>query len=154
MKQYSIYLLLGWLFAPIIQFIEKYVFNDWDYLRFLFIIAMVDTALGTYKALLKRQFSSRSFGACINKIVVYMAALITTHVMISFTVHNKAYPVFSWFDTVVFSAIIIREAVSIFENIAVIEPGVLPSSMLKYLKGFDSFTGKEKLSDNAKEEML
>lgn len=81
------------------------------------------------------------------KIIIYSAALICSHVLVSFTVHNKAYAVFSWVDTVIFSGIIVREAVSIFENIALIDPTAVPKRLLKYLKDFDSFTGIKKLEN-------
>jgi toxin secretion/phage lysis holin len=135
--------MIGWTLAPIIHFIEKYVFSDWEYLKFLFVITSADTALGFVKAIKLHQLSSRGFSMIFTKFTMYACALIATHVLVHFSVANKTYVVFSWFDTVIFSAIVVREAISIFENIALIEPNLFPSSILKYLHQFDSLTGKK-----------
>lgn len=142
MKAVLAYLLAGWMFAPFIHFIDKYIFSDWEFLKSLFIICTVDTVLGFLKAVKLKQVSSKGFGMVFNKLIVYSSAIITTHVLVTFSIHNQICSIFSWFDTVVFSAIIVREAISIFENISIIEPGVFPASILKYLQQFDSFTGK------------
>ena len=142
MKTLIIYFFLGWTFAPIVKFVEKYVYNDWEFLKFLFVICIVDTALGFFKAIIQKNVSSKGFSMVFSKLITYMSALITTHVLVSFTIDKQVNIIFSWFNTVVFSAIIVREAISIFENIAIIQPGAFPKKILSYLKYFDSITGK------------
>lgn len=143
MKQLLVYLLLGWTIAPFVHFIEKYVFSDWEFLKFLFVITSADTVLGLIKAISYKELSSKGFSMIFFKLTAYLCALIATHVLVHFTVGHKANVVFSWFDTVVFSAIVVREAISIFENIALFAPGVFPASILKYLQQFDSMTGSK-----------
>jgi toxin secretion/phage lysis holin len=147
MRQIIAYAILGWAIAPFAAFFKEYVFDDFEFLKFLFVICAVDTALGFFKAVVHKNVSSRGFSMVFTKIIIYSAALICSHVLVSFTVHNKAYAVFSWVDTVIFSGIIVREAVSIFENIALIDPTAVPKRLLKYLKDFDSFTGIKKLEN-------
>ncbi len=142
MKQYTILFLLGWTLAPFAQFVNKYIFDDWEFLKFLFVICSVDTCLGVLKAIKQKQVSSKGFGMVFNKLITYSAALICTHVLVHFTVEHKSYIVFSWMDSVIYSAIIVREALSIFENISYLQPGVFSASILKYLHQFDSLTGK------------
>src|SRR5579885_3179777 len=108
-KAFIVYTMLGWTFAPIVEFINKYVYNDWEFLKFLFVITSVDTMLGFVKAIKKKQVSSKGFSMIFNKIIIYSAALIATHTLVHFTIDNQAQVVFGWFDSVVFSAIIIRE---------------------------------------------
>lgn len=141
------YLFAGWNFAPIISFFEKYVYDDWTFLKFLFVICAVDTLLGILKALKQKNLSTKGFGMVLIKIIIYSSALITSHVLVSFTIHNNGTVLFTWFDNVIFAAIIVKEAASIFENIAIIDPGVFPKSILKYLKDFD-VTGRLKYPKN------
>lgn len=145
MRQALIFVILGWFFAPFAQWFKEYVFDDFEFLKFLFVICSVDTALGFFKAVRMKSVSSRGFAMVFNKVIIYSAALICSHVLVNFTVHDKTYTVFSWVDTVIFSAIIVREAVSIFENIALIDPTFVNGRLLKYLKDFDSFTGIKKI---------
>lgn len=153
MKTAMIYVLIGWNFAPLLKFIDTYIFADWQFVKFLTVICIVDTILGFYKAYLLHELSSKGFAMVFKKIIVYSAALITTHVFVHFTIANKAYAVFSWFDYVVFAAIMIREVISIFENIAIIDPNAFPKGILKRLKQFDSMTGEFKLDEEKKKDM-
>ncbi|MVT11388.1 phage holin family protein [Chitinophaga tropicalis] len=148
MKAIVIYLTLGWAMAPVISWIEKYVFSDWEFLKFLFVIVSVDTALGLFKAIRQRQVSSKGFGMVLRKIIIYTSALVATSALTKFTVSGAPQVAFSFLGNVVFSAIMVREAISIFENIAEIDPGVLPGWILKYLQKFDSLTGKKLTDEN------
>lgn len=139
-----LYFILGWTLSPITNFINKYIFSDWEFLKFLFVICSVDTMLGFFKAMKHKEVSSKGFGMIFKKIIVYSSALIVTHVLMNFTINNKGQILFGWIDSMIFSAIVVREAISIFENIAAIDDSLIPNSILKYLKQFDSKTGKFK----------
>ncbi len=139
-----LYFILGWTLSPITNFINKYIFSDWEFLKFLFVICSVDTMLGFFKAMKHKEVSSKGFGMIFKKIIVYSSALVVTHVLMNFTINNKGQILFGWIDSMIFSAIVVREAISIFENIAAIDDTLIPNSILKYLKQFDSKTGKFK----------
>lgn len=143
MKFILAYLAAGWTLAPLISWFEKYIFSDWEFLIFLGVIVAVDTLLGVVKALYLREFSSKGFGMLLRKILVYAGALVATSALVRFTVDGAPQGAFRFFDNVVFSAIMVREAISIFENIAEIDPDAMPKWILKYLKKFDSYTGKK-----------
>lgn len=143
-KPIMLYFILGWTLSPITNFINKYIFSDWEFLKFLFVICSVDTMLGFFKAMKHKEVSSKGFGMIFKKIIVYSSALIVTHVLMNFTINNKGQILFGWIDSMIFSAIVVREAISIFENIAAIDDSLIPNSILKYLKQFDSKTGKFK----------
>ncbi|WPV66272.1 phage holin family protein [Chitinophaga sp. LS1] len=147
-KAIIIYLLVGWFTAPVVGWIEKYIYSDWEFLKFLFVIVSVDTFLGLVKAVVQRKVSSKGFGMVLKKIIIYTSALITTSALTKFTVAGAPQVAFSFLGNVVFSAIMVREAISIFENIAEIDPGVLPGWILKYLQKFDSLTGQKLLDEN------
>jgi toxin secretion/phage lysis holin len=151
MKSVKIYFLMGWGIAPFISFVNKYIFSDWQFAVFLVVICGVDTLLGAYKAIKLKEFSSKGFEMVFKKIIIYTCTLITVHVLVHFSIGNKAASVFAWFDYVIFSAIMVREAISIFENIAIIDPDAFPKSILKYLKQFDSFTGEFRMKKETEE---
>lgn len=145
-KGFFLYLMFGWAIAPVIGWIEKYVYSDWEFLKFLFVVISVDTILGLLKAFIHKNVSSKGFSMVLRKIIIYTGALITTSALVKFTIEGAPQAAFGFFNNVVFSAIMLREAISIFENIAEIDPNIMPSWILKYLHKFDSLTGK-KLND-------
>lgn len=142
------YMMVGVLLAPLTKFINTYIFSDWDFLKFLFVAIAIDTLLGLYKSYLQHNISSKGYGMIIRKIIVYCAALICGNLMVKFTIGGKIEPGFGWIDNAVYSALIVREVISIFENIAIIDPSVFPSSILKRLKDFDTFTGQFKIKND------
>lgn len=145
MKVVGIYLIAGGILAPVFKVINKYIFSDWEFINFLVVICAVDTILGFYKSVKLKNISSRGFSMVFKKIIIYSCALITSHAMVNYTIGGKVNSLFGYFDFVVFSSIMIREGISIFENIAVIDPTALPKKILKYLRDFDSLTGELKI---------
>lgn len=126
------------------QITEKYLFNDWQFLSALFVLVLLDTFLGIWKNLKTKSLSSRGFAGFFEKIGLYASFLILTHVLLTFTVSGKEVGVFAWIDNVFYSAIMVREAISILENIGAIKPDLVPGWILAYLKKFDA---SGKLSD-------
>ena len=143
-KVVGVYLIAGSAFAPLFKLVNKYLFSDWEFINFLIVICAVDTLLGFVKALKQKNISSRGFSMVFKKIIIYSCALITSHAMVNYTVGGKVNRLFTYFDFVVFSSIMVREGISIFENIASIDPKAFPKRILKYLRDFDSLTGEMK----------
>lgn len=148
LKSTLIYLYFGWALAPIVTWIEKYAFSDWEFLKFLFVIVCIDTFLGLFKAVRNKSISSKGFSMVLIKIIMYACALITTSALVKFTIEGAPQTAFGFVNKVIFSAIMLREAISIFENISEIQPNLLPGSILSYLKKFDSITGKKITNEN------
>lgn len=123
---------------------EKYLFSDWQFLIALFVLILLDTILGIWKNLKTKSLSSRGFAGFFEKMGLYASFLIVTHVLITFTINGKPISVFGWIDSVFYSAIMVREAISILENIGAIKPDLIPAWILAYLKKFDA---SGKLSD-------
>lgn len=118
--------------------VEKYLFADWQFLWFLFVLILLDTILGLWKSWKYQNLSSRGFAGFFEKVALYASFLILVHVLMTFTVEGKPLRVFGWINNVFYSAIVVREAISVIENIGAIKPDLIPSWILAYLKKFDS----------------
>jgi len=122
--------------SPWALLIRQYLFDDWEFAGFLLTLLVVDTAIGVLRSWRSRQVSSRAFSRIFLKMLVYMALLVLAHVMTNFTVHGKVNVVFQWFDTFIYCAMMAREALSVLENLAAIEPSLVPKVLLKRLAQF------------------
>lgn len=123
------------------EIFQTYIFRDWEFAKFLVVAVIVDTMCGLIKSIVLNNVSSSAWGMIAKKIIIYSAVLILSHVMANFSIAGKKIISFEWFQYFACSALLIREAISIVENIAVIFPGLLPTSILKRLKDFNSRTG-------------
>ena len=121
-----------------VHYIEKYLFADWQFIGSLIVLVVLDTITGIWKHWTHNTISSKGFGQFCKKLILYGCVLIVTHTLVSFRVKGEPNLVFGWIDTIVYSAIIVREALSIFENVAAIYPDLLPKWLLKKLRDFDS----------------
>ena len=124
-------------FAGIKAVADTYLFADWQFFLFLLGMIMVDTILGTYKAWKNKTLESRAYARLFEKILLYGGALIMSHILMQFTIKGKASGFFDWTDDVLFCGIMVREAISILENIGEIRPDFLPKFILARLKKFD-----------------
>lgn len=140
---------LAILLTPVFRFIQLYIYNDWDYLLYLGVLIVIDSLLGIYNAWLKHSISSKGFGQIITKVLIYGATLVTVHVIASFKIDGVHPTIISYGDNLIMTSLIVREAISIFENISIVYPGIIPAIILKRLKAFDSDTG-EVLNDGDK----
>ena len=126
-------LALGVVLTPVLAIVQKYIFADWEFLRYLGVLIVVDTVLGVQRRWVARTISSRGFSRLFTKSGIYLALLVLTHVMSSFTVHGEVNVFFKWFDTFMYSCMMAREALSILEHAALIEPRLVPKALLKRL---------------------
>ena len=123
--------------VSVTTFIEKYVYNDWEFLKYLMILIIIDTIISWFYHLKKKDFSSKGFGMIFMKILIYSGLLIISHVIGNFTVEGGNVEHYAWFRSVVCNALIIRESISIIENSAKITPTLVPTRVRKYLADFD-----------------
>lgn len=134
-------LLLSAIGVPFITLFEKYIFSDWEFLFFLFVLVSLDTATGMWKHWMRGTVSSQGFGGVIVKTAVYGVFLIVLHVFVSFPKKPLITDLFVWLENFGYGAIIVREGISIVENLNAIKPGLIPVWLTKRLKDFDE-TGK------------
>ena len=55
----------------IVLIIDKYIFNDWEFIAMLTVLIALDTLLGFYVAFIKKDVSSDKFAKLFTKIIVY-----------------------------------------------------------------------------------
>ena len=128
--------------TPFIELFEKYVFGDWEFVKYLVVLVVIDTILGFSKHYIKHDISSKAYGMIAKKIVSYSIVMIVAHVVATFRVGGEQIESLVWFRYFARSALMVREAISIIENLEVISPGFIPKSIVRRLSEFDSNTGK------------
>ena len=128
--------------TPFIELFEKYVFGDWEFVKYLVVLVVIDTILGFSKHYIKHDISSKAYGMIAKKIVSYSIVMIVAHVVATFRVGGEQIESLVWFRYFACSALMVREAISIIENLEVISPGFIPKSIVRRLSELDSHTGK------------
>lgn len=119
------------------HFFETYVFADWQFLTFFLTLQVMDTSLLFYKAVVAKSVTVKLLGAVFQKIFIYICFLILVHIMANYTIEGERNSFFGWFTAVAYSAIMVREGISILENIGSIRPDLIPLWILKRLKQYD-----------------
>ena len=123
----------GACLTPVLVLVEKYLFNDWQFLGSLCVLVMVDTVFGVQRHWVGHNISSRGFSRLFTKASVYLGLLVLTHQLTTFRIHGEPNQIFTWFDKFMYSCMMAREAVSILEHVALLEPRLVPKGLLKRL---------------------
>lgn len=133
--------IFGHALSPVVQFVEKFLWNDWDFVVSLAVMVTLDTICGLWRAWREGSISSKALGRVFIKIIVYAIVLIAVHSLTNFTVHGERNSIIAaiipYFDAVCYGSIMIREALSIVENLSKLGHKVLPNFILKRLTDFD-----------------
>jgi len=129
--------LLAFTWSAIAGLFNTYIFNDWSFLVYLVIMIMIDTILGVWKAFKYGKLSSARFGGLVIKSVLYAIFLVVIHNLTNFSTNDVTKSIFMWVEELCYAALLVREAISIIENIGAIKPDLLPVWILKRLKSFD-----------------
>lgn len=133
----SLALKLSLVVSPVFAFFEKYIWADWDFIKFLAVIVLIDTVTGIVKHYRAKTISSNGFGRFFVKVIVYFLFLVVVHNLTHYTTDGEVDGIFGWLDSLGYASIMCREAISIFENLGAIYPELIPSWILKRLKAFD-----------------
>ena len=134
--QITLLLLVSWL-AEIGEYFETYIYEDWGFLKFLLVLVVVDTLLGLYRAIRQKNLSSKAWGMVLDKVISYTSILIMIHVLSFFTVGGKVVEAFTWIKVIAYSMLMVKEGISILENVGAINSRLVPKWILKKLKEFD-----------------
>ena len=126
----------------VIMIIDKYVFNDWEFIAMLTVLIALDTILGFYIAFVKKDVSSDKFAKLFTKIIVYMVMLICSHSATHVKANGSEIMILAWLDSVIYSGIVVREILSLFEKCAIIQPSLVPQWIIKRLKQYNE-TGND-----------
>lgn len=127
----------GWMLAPMTYFVNEYVFRDWHFLMNLMIIVTIDTILGFIFAYKAKTISSEAFSRVLNKILVYSLVLIATHTACNMKINGEINFMLSWVDSFVYTTIVVRELISIFEKTTKLGYFKPPAWILAKLKDFN-----------------
>jgi phage-related holin len=126
----------------VIMIIDKYVFNDWEFIAMLTVLIALDTILGFYVAFINKEVSSDKFAKLFTKIIVYMVMLICSHSATHVKANGSDIVILAWLDSVIYSGIVVREILSLFEKCATIQPNLVPQWIIKRLKQYNE-TGND-----------
>lgn len=124
-------------FFGLLECFERYVFADWEFLRFLLVFMTLDTVVSWWFHIKARDFSSKGFSMLFVKIIIYSVLLIIAHGFASCTIGGEPVEPLKWFRPFICTALLIRESISIVENLNKIMPGIIPTTITKYLNDFD-----------------
>lgn len=141
---FPIFLSLPLSFVSTTAFIEEYIFSDWEFLKYLMILIIVDTIISWVYHLKNKDFSSKGFSMVLTKLLIYGSILIVAHVIGNFTIKGGNVEIYTWFNSVACNTLIIRESISIIENAAKINSNLVPQRIRKYLADFDENGSKKK----------
>ena len=117
--------------------IMRYVYQDWEFAKWIGMAVAVDTLLGILKHLVHKDASSESFFAKFSKkIAVYILLLILANILTNFTVNGSTMGATDWMGTYLCVYMLVREAISVMENANAVIP-IFPKSFIKRFKDFN-----------------
>lgn len=132
---------LGWALAPLVQCADRYLWSDWEFAAALGVLIGADTLTGLLRAWNARSLSSRQFHRLFIKVLAYAAMLVTLHTISHHTVQGQPNSLLAgivpYFDATVYAAIVVREALSIHENLAALGYPLLPARVLRHFKAVE-----------------
>ena len=116
---------------------SRYLYQDWEFAKWIGIAVILDTILGVVKHLLHKDASSESFFSKFGKkIAVYIVLLILSNVLTNYTVQGSIVGTTQWIGTYLCVFMMVREGFSCVEIIQAIYP-IFPTSFVRRLKDFN-----------------
>ena len=116
---------------------SRYLYQDWEFAKWIGVAVILDTILGVVKHLLHKDASSESFFSKFGKkIAVYIVLLVLSNVLTNYTVQGSIVGTTQWIGTYLCVFIMVREGFSCVENIQAIYP-IFPTSFVRRLKDFN-----------------
>lgn len=116
---------------------SRYLYQDWEFAKWIGIAVILDTIFGVVKHLLHKDASSESFFSKFGKkIAVYIVLLILSNVLTNYTVQGSIVGTTQWIGTYLCVFMMVREGFSCVENIQAIYP-IFPTSFVRRLKDFN-----------------
>lgn len=116
---------------------SRYLYQDWEFAKWIFLAVILDTILGVVKHLLHKDACSESFFSKFGKkIAVYIVLLILSNILTNYTVQGSVVGATQWIGTYLCVFMMVRETFSCVENIQAIYP-IFPTSFVRRLKDFN-----------------
>jgi toxin secretion/phage lysis holin len=133
-EKYKLNTQFPYIYSNFINYANKYVFEDWVFVLHLFIIIVIDTVLGVIYSIKQKNFSSWGFGKVFNKVTIYFLVLIATHNAGGYFVKSNIRFIVEILDSTIYSAIILREYLSILEKVSVLGIWTPPEWIVEKMK--------------------
>jgi hypothetical protein len=107
--------------SPINNFISKYIFSDYNFLKWLVIVMILDLITGITK-IIKHQgmkaVTSKGLRDTVSKCIQYAAFLIVTNVLTHYEIDGQpAMSNMTWLSKLAYEFILLIEIKSVYENI-------------------------------------
>ena len=117
--------------------ILKYVYQDWEFAKWIAIAVIIDTVVGLAKHWIHKDISSDEFWhKFAKKISIYIVLLILSNLLNNYTVNGHVVGSTQWIGEYLCVYMLIREAISILENVNAIMP-IIPAWLLRRLRDFN-----------------
>ena len=121
----------------IVASLTRYLFQDWEFAKWIALAVILDTILSVIKHFIKKDASSGAFFSKFSlKIGVYLILLILSNILANYTVQGSPVGATQWISTYLCVFMMVREIFSCIENLQAIYP-ILPTSFIKRLKDFN-----------------
>ena len=134
-------LFIGSAFSFFIQFVNKFLWSDWEFIGWMALLITIDTITGTWYAIRMGNFNSNAMKATLSKIVYYGISLIVIHIMSHSTVRGQENSIMAfimpYIDSTMYAYFMLREVVSIGENMGKLGFNIFPVWVMKRLKDFN-----------------
>lgn len=116
---------------------SRFLFQDWEFAKWIAGAVILDTVLGLVKHLMLKDASSGSlFGKFGKKIGVYIVLLILSNILTNYTVQGNIVGATQWIGSYLCVFMMVREGFSCVENIQAIYP-IFPTSFVRRFKDFN-----------------
>ncbi len=116
---------------------SRFLFQDWEFAKWIAGTVILDTVLGLVKHLMLKDASSGSlFGKFGKKIGIYIVLLILSNILTNYTVQGNIVGATQWIGSYLCVFMMVREGFSCVENIQAIYP-IFPTSFVRRLKDFN-----------------
>lgn len=129
--------LAGALPMTIVVNLLKYIYQDWEFFKWIVVAISIDTLVSLVKHWMHKDISSEEFWhKFAKKIFVYIMLLILSNLVNNYTVNGHLIGSTQWIGEYLCVFMLLREGISIMENVNAIMP-VVPAWLLRRLKDFN-----------------
>lgn len=119
--------LLGISFGPLVAWVEKNIFTDWTFAKLLLLLFIMDAFFGSWKHL---KFPAKHgpfcfrkfFDKSVTKAVVYVGWLALFGALEKLKIAGADSPIGDWLNHGALTILILREGLSVGENILAVKP--------------------------------
>jgi phage-related holin len=130
---------------------EKYIFGDWDFLKYLTVIVATDTILALVYHIKKKSVSSKGFAMICTKVISYAAMLIVAnaarHIHTEVSIDHGG----EWVASLICWSLFMREGLSIMEKLSLLNINIVPKKIMKYFREFNNEEENDNTSEGIKE---